>query len=396
MPTSDDPFADVTNLFTNRDALTIDYQPDNVVERDDEISKLANALNAVRNGWSPDNIFIYGKTGVGKTVVTRHVLSKLQQHVDISTVRVTCSSQSSYQTAIKTVNNLRQGTDRPPLPMTGHATQAIFDALYGELNDRGDPAIIVLDEVDSLGSDDKLLYELPRAKDNDHLDDDVTLGVIGISNDFTYRRNLSPKVKDSLAEKEIHFQPYSASELQAILQSRADVGVTDDVLEDGVIPLCAAYSSQEHGSARQAIELLREAVDLASQQGHMTVGEEEVRDARGLVEKNQIRDAIGSLTDHGLFALIALSYETEDSTGVRGKTIYGQYRRLSEMNGRDPLSYDRLRDQLDELSLGGFAEKTVQNKGEAGGRYNEYQCQYPYDVVIDAVSDHRDWAVFDI
>lgn len=400
MSKTDNPFSNVTTLYENRDALQIDYQPETVVERDSEINKLAQALSPVQNGWRPDNIMIYGKTGVGKTVVTKYMLSQLSEHAEFASVRVTCSSNSSYRTAINIVNKLRDDTERDALPRTGLPTDTVFDALYDELNSRGTPAILVLDEIDNLGDDDKLLYNLPRAQDNDHLNEDTTVGIIGISNDFTFRDNLSPKVKDSLAEKEIHFKPYGADELRTILSKRADVAVRDSVLEDDVIPLCAALASQEHGSARQAIELLRESVDLATERELTTFGEGVVRDARDRVEKNQISDAMGSITDHALLAFIAVSYETEiESGGVRTKTIHSRYKALADMNEKDPLVYDRLRDQLNELELYGFVTKTNVNEGrkEGGGRYHLYESNYDYETVTDVLDDREEhWKVFDL
>ena len=49
--------------------------------------------------------------------------------------------------------------------------------------------MIVLDGIDSIDDDDDILYELPRANDNEHVDD-ILVGAIGISNDFTVRDNL--------------------------------------------------------------------------------------------------------------------------------------------------------------------------------------------------------------
>jgi cell division control protein 6 len=45
------------------------------------------------------------------------------------------------------------------------------------------------------------------------------LGVIGISNDFGFRNELSPKVKDTVCEEEIHFPQYQTPELEVVLES---------------------------------------------------------------------------------------------------------------------------------------------------------------------------------
>jgi len=96
---------------------------------------------------------------------------------------------------------------------------------------------------------------LPRARANGNLETAKT-GIIGISNDFSFREDLSPKVRSSLCEEEIHFPAYDATELQQILQQRADVAFHESVLEEGVIRLCAAYGAKDAGDARQSLDLL--------------------------------------------------------------------------------------------------------------------------------------------
>jgi len=67
--------ADITftpddSLYRDRDKLSEDYTPDEIVGRDEEIERYHTALQPVINGEDPNNIFLYGKTGVGKTAVT--------------------------------------------------------------------------------------------------------------------------------------------------------------------------------------------------------------------------------------------------------------------------------------------------------------------------------------
>jgi len=66
-----------TEIYRNRDALREDYQPDELVGRDEELERYKTALQPVINGEQPNNIFLYGKTGVGKTAGTRFLLDHL-------------------------------------------------------------------------------------------------------------------------------------------------------------------------------------------------------------------------------------------------------------------------------------------------------------------------------
>jgi len=57
------------NIFKDKDALGESYRPERIEEREEEIDAYIDALQPVIDGWEPNNIFIYGKTGVGKTAV---------------------------------------------------------------------------------------------------------------------------------------------------------------------------------------------------------------------------------------------------------------------------------------------------------------------------------------
>ena len=108
------------------------------------------------------------------------------------------------------------------------------------------------------------MYELPRAKANGHILE-AKVGVIGISNDYTFRQTLSPKVKDTLMETEISFSPYDAAELRTILEHRADWAFVDEACDTSAIAKAAALAAQDMGNARQAFDLLHVGAELAEQ-----------------------------------------------------------------------------------------------------------------------------------
>jgi len=58
---ADFSFEQDTRVFQNRDALTEQYTPDELVGRDEELTEFHAALQPVINGENPSNIFIYGK-----------------------------------------------------------------------------------------------------------------------------------------------------------------------------------------------------------------------------------------------------------------------------------------------------------------------------------------------
>ncbi|WP_254278914.1 orc1/cdc6 family replication initiation protein [Haloarcula marina] len=383
------------DVFRDEDMLREDYQPDSIAARDDELAAYENALQPVINGAQPRNIFLYGKAGVGKTAVTRFLLSHLKQDVaayddvNLSVFWLNCTNfSSSYQVAANLVNLLRPANQQ--ISTTGYPQQTVFDMLYDELEDVGGTVLLVLDEIDHIGENDDILYELPRARSNGYLDS-VKPGVIGISNDFGFRETLSPKVKDTLCEEEIHFPPYQAPELESILTQRVDGALRDDALSSGVLQLCAAIAAQDTGSARQALDLLYKAGDIARTAGDPPIVEDHVRDASQELERGQIRHGMRELTHHGHLTLIAtLSLAFEEAMPARVREIYPVYRSVADRSGTDPLVRRRMHDHLADLAMVGILQRTVRNEGRAGGQYHEYEFDVPLDLVCDVVRELDD------
>jgi cell division control protein 6 len=381
-----------TTIFQDEDVLREDYQPDSIQERDEELDAYKTALQPVVNGAQPRNIFLYGKTGVGKTVATRYLLDHLQRDVaeyddvDLSIVWLNCNNlTSSYQVAANLVNELRGPNEQ--ISTTGYPQQTIFDMLYSELDSLGETVLIVLDEIDHIGDDDDLLYELPRARANGYLSQGKP-GIIGISNDFSFRTGLSPKVKDTLCEEEIHFSPYVANELESILQQRAQNALHDNVLADGVLPLCAALAAQDTGSARQALDLLYKAGDLARSQDVEGVEEKHVRDAQRALERGRIKQGMVDLTQHGHLSLVAvLSLALEEETPARVREIYPRYRSAADYVGTNPLVRRRMHDHLSDLAMQGILSRNTRNEGRAGGKYYVYDLDVAVDMVLDVIED---------
>ncbi|HMB49328.1 orc1/cdc6 family replication initiation protein [Natronoarchaeum rubrum] len=379
------------SIFEEKDALRDDYEPESLEARDEELDAYTDALQPVVDGWQPNNIFLYGKTGVGKTAATEYLLSELAadcrqyDDVDLSIVHVNCNTlNSSYQIAVHLVNELRDPGRQ--ISTTGYPEATVFDMLYDELESIGGTVLIVLDEIDNIGTDDDILYELPRARSNGYLES-VKPGLIGISNNFAFRDQLSPKVKDTLCEEELHFSPYDAGELRQILRSRAELAIRDDALDQDVIPLCAAIAAQDTGSARQAITLLLRAGELASNDDAEAIAESHVRTARNVIETERVQEGMRQLTVHGHLVLLAVTaHATRDETPVRMRDLYPRYRRYCDHLAVDPITKRSVHDHLGDLTMQSVLERHERNAG-ARGNYYEYALEVPIAAALDALED---------
>ena len=379
------------NIFANKDALGESYQPDRIEERDEEIDEYRDALQPVIDGWEPNNVFLYGNTGVGKTAVTDYLLEQLQadtdgyDDVDLTVVTLNCKSlTSSYQVAVELVNKLRPHGGE--ISSTGYPQQTVFEKLFRELDKIGGTILIVLDEIDAIGDQDDLLYELPRARANDKLDE-TKVGVIGVSNDFKFRDRLDPRVQDTLCEREIQFPPYDAMELESILQSRAAISIVEDCVQDGVLDLCAALAARDTGSARQALDLLQLAGEAAENSDAAEIKIQHVEAAQEKLEQERVEEGMRDLTRHGEVALLAMiSKAAKGDTPCRTKHVYQEYLKLCESAGVDSLAQRSIHNHLSDLRMLGILSSN-ENRSGSPGNYYSYELDVPFSSAIEAMSD---------
>lgn len=383
-------FEQGSQIFQDERPLTDDWDPDKLPERDEELGQIHNALApAIRDtGVGPHNMFLFGKTGQGKTAGIEYKLEDLEQaasdtEIDITTLQYNCAGDSSsYYVLINLVERLTGEN------LNGHPMSKITNEFFEAVTEIGGTVIVVLDEIDNIGTSDEILYSIPRAKSNNKIPKDMHLSVIGISNNFKFRDNLSPKVKDTLFDEEIHFAPYDANQLRSILERRAEQAFKKGVLEDDVIPLCAANAAQDKGSARQALRYLYKSGELASNIGDETVTEEHVQTARERIDRKNIEKGIREMTIQDQLSLTAVvASEVEASTPAKTTELYNQYKRIAREIDAEIRTQRSLRDHLLELDLMGVVDATKKQTGNRGGPHYVFEIASDLGMTLDILSE---------
>lgn len=362
-----DRFVSSARIFKDREVLRHDYLPVRLPHREDQIRQLGETVAPLLRGARGSNVFIYGKTGTGKTAVVKYVLSRLefkakQLSAPIRFCYVNCRlTGSDYRVLASLCQSL--GIQ---VPFTGLSVGEVFDRFRTGLDMSGVIFMVVLDEADALikAKGDGLFYELTRM--NEVLRrSKVTL--VGISNDLRLKEFLDPRVLSSLSEEEMVFRPYDAGELRNILAERAQTAFLGDALSDSALGLCAALAAAEHGDARRALDLLRVAGEVAERRGDGSITEEHVRDAEKRIEHNRVVEALANLTLHS--KLVTLSIYHLGRVGAKG-AITGEisevYNELSGELGITPLTQRRLSTLINELDAMGILNAKVVSMGRYG------------------------------
>tara|TARA_Y100000589_G_scaffold261320_1_gene251476 strand:+ start:43 stop:1281 length:1239 start_codon:yes stop_codon:yes gene_type:complete len=375
------------SLFTDRKAFDHAFEPARLPHREHELDSLVRNLVDALNGHIPSNMLLYGVPGSGKTVVTRYVLSQLREKglemgQSVYTYEINCRNVDTKYRVVQTIATQLAQRGDAPVPFTGWPTDRVLDTVVSRMSRVGGVHIIVLDEVDNLvdkGGDD-LLYALTS------LNTLLTKGrcsIIGISNDLHFTQHLDPRVSSRLSQEDIVFHPYVATEIQNILNERAEMGIKADVLDDGVIKLCSALAAQEHGDARRALDLLRISVQKAEQRSQNSVDTKHVRLAQSQLEYDQVTPVIKTLPLHQKLVLFSICLNEENGLrNISTGEVYRTYAEACSKIGTEPLTTRRVSSLLNELDTMGLIMARNVSKGR-GGRSKQVNSAIP--KAIDAI-----------
>ena len=374
------------SLFKNKKALQATYIPIEIKHRDNQITHIANILSPALRIEKPSNIFIYGKTGTGKTLSVRYLAEQMttlaeNKKIPLKIIYINCKLKKVADTEYRLVAQLTRefGKEIPP---TGLPTEEVYNIFFKTLDDEKRIIILILDEIDQLvkKAGDELIYNLTRI--NTELKNSQTT-LLGISNDLIFSNNLDPRVKSSLSEEEVIFPPYNAVQLQDILKERATEAFKEGVLGEGVIQKCAAYAAREHGDARRALELLRVAGEIAERKGVDKITMKNIDEAEDTIEKDRILEIVKNQPKQFQATLytIILNKENSKIKFIQTGDVYDTYRDLCNKVGLRPLTQRRVSDIIAELDMLGIINAKVISKGRFG-RTREISLILPTSLEI--------------
>ena len=359
------------SLFKDKFVLQTSYTPETIPHRKDQINQIASILAPALRGERTSNLFVYGKTGTGKTLSVQCVRNELLKRnnfeknnlvIEYINCKLRKISDTEYRILAELIKKLGGS-----VPATGLPTDQVYSKFIEMIDNEKKLVILIFDEIDHAVNkiSDSFLYNLTRL--NSELSKSQ-ISVVGISNNLTFLDGLDPRVKSSLSEEELVFPPYNALQLQDILNERAEKAFNSGVVGDGVVSKCAAFAAREHGDARRALDLLRIAGELAERKRSKGVGLKDIDSANQKIEKDKILDIVR--TEPKQFQLVLLSimnlHDKKDLEAMFTGDVYNAYQRICEGTKNDILTQRRISDILSEFDMMGIINSSVISKGRQG------------------------------
>lgn len=253
-PLSEDPFHVAKRAFHRSGSFKI-------VGRVEEKAELTSFWYDKVESGKGASIYISGNPGTGKTALVDELITELMG--DTKVIKINCMMLKDPLKAFHEISQLI-----PSLKITDKNPFIILNALEGYFcNDSSDKmTVIIIDEVDQIGmKDPELLCKLLAMP---YLEN-AKVSVIGIANSMDLTERFLPRLKLLNCEPEVlHFPQYTVADITLILCDRLErINSTTSLegrpfIDKSAIELTARKVAST-GDLRRALDMLRQAIDLA-------------------------------------------------------------------------------------------------------------------------------------
>jgi archaeal cell division control protein 6 len=382
-------------LFANKTFLDNLTLPSQIIGREKKAKELVRFLLGYKHGLVVPFVSVYGRSGSGKSTVVKFVCENLDDE-DISYAFV---NLRKARTVFGCANLILTELGQPSLKSAqgiNIAIEHISNVIEQHLskNDKKNNTssnnaaklfVLVLDEFDVLlydkrGKPSDFIYKLlvmeEKLREKGYL-----MCIVAISNNVMSDYEIDDRVRSRIGTSEVFFEPYTQQAVLAILKDRAEKAFSQP-LNSEILQYCADQSSQEHGDARRAIDLLRVAAEIAGKRGGEKISKMHVDAALARLQRDRVSTTLSSASFHlklAAAALARISYLTQE-VWHSTSTVYNQYRLILKEDTTKPLTYRRIAELLTELENMGLVISHTSSKGRHG-----YGTQYKLVVPPEAI-----------
>ncbi len=380
-----------SKIFADREVLSPHYIPNNLVFREKEIGRIERALAPSLKGEKGRNLFLYGKTGTGKTSCAKYVVKEVEE-IPNSKAKISYINCKMYNSRYRVLNKIISD-HLPTYSKRGYGAIDLYEKIANWIEEDNKTLITILDEIDVVKDLDDLVYTLTR------INSDMKAGgftIVGISNNVSFKENLDPRSLSALYETEIVFPPYDANEIYAIIKDRAEKGFKKGVMDENVLHYVAAAASQHGGDARFSLKIISRIGELAEEAAKEKVTLTEAEEAVKIAEKDIVYEVIASLPEQQKIVLYAISKISKEGGAYKklitdgldryifSGEVYKHYKSISESVKKPPKSERWYRNYISELEMQGIIKTFDSGKG-IRGHTKLIKLMYPADKTQEVI-----------
>lgn len=269
------------SILANPDILNEHYIPPNIPGREAQITELTDCLSPAFKRKKPIHSWLFGKPGVGKTLIATYILEKIEREGNVKGVYINCWECNSYYSVLdKIVRELRiLGAEK----LNSAFKMERLTKFIGK-----SPFIIVLYEIDQPNPKERetILYNLSGIGN---------VGLICICNSRYILMIMDDGIKSRLALKQIEFLPYSDQDLLYILKQRANFALHPDSWNKETLGKIAELAE---GDARVAIQTLKNAAYNAENDLSSKIKNKHIENAYNSAKDIKKTYLLNKLTEH--------------------------------------------------------------------------------------------------
>ena len=384
-------------LFANKTFLDNLTLPSQIIGREKKAKELIRFLLGYKHGLVVPFVSVYGRSGSGKSTIVKFVCENLDDDDGgDGGISYAFVNLRKARTVFGCANLILTELGQPSIKSAqgiNTAIEQISNAIEQRLsknkkddNNNNNTAklfVLALDEFDVLlydkrGKPSDFIYKLlvmeEKLRERGYL-----MCIVAISNNVMSDYEVDDRVRSRIGTSEVFFEPYTKQTVLAILRDRAAKAFSEPV-NSQILQYCADQSSQEHGDARRAIDLLRVAAEIAGKRGEK-ISKVHVDMALARLQRDRVSTTLSSASYQlklAAAALARISYLTQE-VWHSTSTVYNQYRHILE-EGNKPLTYRRIAELLTELENMGLVISHTSSKGRHG-----YGTQYKLVIPPEAI-----------